>query len=177
MLRYVIAGAIALAAASAQAATVTPADLQGWTPANVRANGSVAIAATYAPAGEQGSLEFNTHTLVNGQDKADFAHSLNGTLGGLLDGGLSFDYLVDSSSTSPQHLAPALRLLFRNDAGKSGYLIWEDVYNGGSTLDSVDKDQWVANNILGGNFWMRTFSPGFTVEQYGVTLAGWAGGA
>lgn len=175
MLKYMIAGALALAATAAHATVVTPSDLQGWTPANVRTDASVAITGTYKPAGETGSLEFNTNTVTPGQDKADFAHAVNGTLGALINGGaLSFDYYVDSASTTASHLAPAFRLTFFDEAtNKSGYLIWEDTYNGGG----VPTDTWVSNDILAGNFWMRTFGPGFTVEQFGVTLADWANGA
>ncbi len=175
MLKYIVAGALALAATAAHATVVTPSDLQGWTPANVRTDATVGITGTYKPAGETGSLEFTTNTVTPGQDKADFAHAVNGSLGSLINGGaLSFDYYVDSASTTAAHLAPAFRLAFYDEAtNKSGYLIWEDVYNGGG----VPRDTWVSNDILGGNFWMRTFGPGFTVEQYGVTLADWAGGA
>lgn len=180
MLKHIFAGAaFALVATAAQAAVVTPADLQGWSAANVRANGAVAITGTYKPAGETGALEFNTNTAsaADTTDKADYVHALNGTLGDLLNGDLSFDYFVDSSSTVPVHLAPALRLFFQDDAsGKTGYLIWEDVYNGGAVGTSVTNDAWVSNDILAGNFWLRSFSPGFTVENYGVSLAQWAGG-
>ncbi|MEW5683459.1 MAG: PEPxxWA-CTERM sorting domain-containing protein [Pseudomonadota bacterium] len=175
MLKYMLAGALALAATAAHAAVVTPTDLQGWTAVNVLGAGTVAITDTYKPAGHTGSLEFSTG---GGSSKADFRHAVNGTLGDLLTGSLSFDYLVDSDSTVAKHLAPAFRLAYTDDAtGKSGYLIWEDVYNGGASGVPVDYDTWVSNNILGGNFWMRAFgSPSVTIEKYSVTLADWANG-
>ncbi|MBX3484571.1 PEPxxWA-CTERM sorting domain-containing protein [Phenylobacterium sp.] len=181
MMKHILAGAaLALVATAAQADVVTPADLQGWAPANVRANGAVEITGAYKPAGETGSLQFTTNTgsAADTTDKADYVHALNGTLGDLINGGaLSFDYFVDSSSTVPEYLAPALRLGFLDEAsGKTGYLIWEDVYNGGAVGTSVPNDTWVSNDILGGNFWLRSFSPGFTVENYGVSLSEWAGG-
>lgn len=161
--------------AAAQAETVTPTDLHGWQAENVRANATVGIDGTYAPAGESGALTFTTNMIVNGQDKADFVHALSGTLGDLVsNGGLSYDYFVSSASTTAAHLAPAFRLGFYDAAtSKSGYLIWEPVYNG---VSDVANDAWVHNDILGGNFWMRTFSPGNTIEQYNVTLADWASG-
>lgn len=37
-------------------------------------------------------------------------------------------------------------------------------------------DQWVTSDLMNANLWQRQFSPGFTVESYGVTLAGWTSG-
>lgn len=181
MMKFVLAGALALATTAAHATVVTPTDLQGWAAVNVRSEATVAITDTYKPAGQGGSLEFNTNPSSAGssQDKADFAHAVNGTLGSLVDGGaLSFDYFVDPSSETT-HLTPALRLAFYDDAtSKSGYLIWEDVYNGGSSGVSVTKGAWVHNEITLDNFWMRAFgAPSFTVEKFDYSLAEWAGGA
>jgi hypothetical protein len=180
MNKFVVAAALAMVAVSAHAADVTPSNLQGWGPANVRADGAVAITSTFAPPGQNGSLQFTTHTVTPGQDKADFVNYSFGnagtTLGALINGGgLSFDYYVSSATNGTiANAAPALRLAFTNDAGQFGYLVWEAAYNGGSG----PTDTWIHEDILADNFWMRDFIPGGnTVEQFNVTLAGWAGGA
>lgn len=172
MLKYMIAGALALAATAAHATVVTPSDLQGWSAINVAGAGTVAITDTYKPAGHTGSLEFSTG---GGSSKADFRHAVNGSLGDLIsNGALSFDFYVDSAGTAASHLAPAFRLAYYDElTQKSGYLIWESVYNGGGIVE----DTWMSNNILGGNFWMRAFgAPSVTIEKYSVTLADWASG-
>ncbi|NHC47022.1 right-handed parallel beta-helix repeat-containing protein [Motilibacter aurantiacus] len=163
-------------------AVVTPAAPDGWQAANVRTDASVAIT-TSQPRGAApdglGSLELTTSTVTSGQDKADYAKYwgvLPGrTLGDL--SALSYEFYRASSSTTAQHHAPAFRLAYRNAAGQAGYLIWENVYNGGSTSAPVPVDQWLARNIRNGYFWMRTFNPGFSVERYDVTLDQWRDGA
>lgn len=181
MLKFMLAGALTLAATGAYADVVTPTNLQGWSPANVRAEGSVAITSTYRPAGDNGSLEFNTgpSNASSGLDKADFVnYTISGTLGDLIsNGALNYDYYVNSSSTSPVHLAPALRLFFQTSNNETGYLIWERGYNTGGPVGVAPTDTWVSNDILGGNFWMRAFGPGRTIEKYDYSLADWAGGA
>ena len=101
------------------------------------------------------------------------------TLGNLTT--LSFDFLRNSSSNVAGHLAPAFRLSYaqqnaQTGAIESGYLIWENVYNGGSTSSAVATDVFKSNDILGGNFWMRAFGPGRTIEDFDVTLEQWASG-
>lgn len=178
LLAMSVTSAPALAAAST---VVTPAALGGWAPANVRENATVGISAD-APRGtapnDLGSLKFTTDTIVSGKDKADFQKIWGivpgRTLGSL--SALSYEfYRAGSSSGNQPFLAPALRLYYATPGGSTGLLIWEPVYNGYPA--SVPVDSWVPADIFGGNFWMRTFSPGFTVEQYGVTLAQWKAGA
>lgn len=171
--------ATALVGTYANAATITPSNTQGWQPANVRSNATVGIADTYKPAGEAGSLQFTTNTIVNGQDKADFVNYwgvvAGRTLGNISDVG--YDWYRASSSTTGQHQAPALRLAYQTEGGQTGYLIYENVYNGGSIASPVATDQWVDADATNANFWMRAFVPGRTIEQYDVTLAEWAAGA
>ena len=163
---------------------VTPNSPDGWQPANVRANATVGIG-TSQPRGDApnnlGSLEFTTNTLISGEDKADYAKYWGVVSGRTLGNisALSYELFRASSSTTAQHLLPAFRLAYATNEAtpKMGYLIWEHVYNGGNINTPVPTDQWLASDMLAGNFWMRTFSPGFTVEQYGVTLADWASGA
>jgi hypothetical protein len=170
-----LAGVLLAGAAQAAESVATPGNLQGWSASDIRATGTVGITGTYKPAGETGSLQF---TGAGSADKANYVHALSGTLGDLVNNtgaALSYDYFVDASSTTAAHLAPALRLVFFDDAtSMSGYLIYEPVYNG---VTDVTNGAFVTNNILGANFWMRTFAPGFTVEKYDYTLADWAGGA
>ena len=162
-------------AVSAQAAvvTVTPDNLNGWTPANLRGTGTVEITATY-PANGNGSLQFSS----NGPgDKADFANSWGVVQGRTLGNisALSYDYLRDPATAGVEPwLVPALRLQYLTTDLKSGYLIFEPVYNGTRTAPT---GSFVANDVLRANFWMRAFGPGRTIEQYDVTLARWASGA
>ena len=166
--------ASALAGTCAQAAviTITPDGMGGWTPANVRVDSSAAITGTNARNGN-GSVEMS---LANGSGKADFAlgwgYVAGRTLGNLDT--LGYDWYRASGSTAPRHLQPAFRLIYDADgnAGTSsdtGYLIWELEYNGRGVVDNT----WTSSNILGGNFWMRQFAPGNTIEHFGTTLAEW----
>ncbi len=158
---------------------VTPANPDGWASQNVNGGATVGIT-TSQPRGELpnnlGSLEF---TSPNGAGKADYVKYwptvTNRTLGNL--SALSFDLRRASGGTAGQHLLPALRLFYQTAAGETGYLVWEDVYNGGSTATAVPTDQWLSKDIFAGNFWMRAFGPSRTVEQYDVTLEEWKNGA
>lgn len=129
------------------------------------------------PRNGTGSVEMS---LTNGTGKADFVYGWNfvpgRTLGNL--NALSFDWYRNGTSTAAG-LQPAFRLAYDADGDSAttadrGYLIWEQVYN--PNVAAVVSDQWVSSNILGGNFWQRQFSPGFTVEDYGTTLVQWANG-
>jgi hypothetical protein len=167
--------AIATLSASANAAVVTPTNTDGWQQNNIRGTGTVAITGTYKPAGEGGSLQFTTSNSV---DKADYVKNW-GVVAGRTLGNISnvgYDWFRASSSTTAQHLAPALRLAYRTAANETGYLIYENVYNGGSTSAPVTTDAWVVADTTDANFWMRAFGPGRTIEQYDVTLSEWAAG-
>lgn len=174
-----IAAAATGASAHATTITVTPDDLgpglNTWNVANVREHSSAAISGTQARSGN-GSVEMS---LVNGNGKADYVYSwgyVDGrTLGNL--NALSYDWLRSSGGSAAAHLQPALRLSYDADGNPGtsfdrGYLVWEQVYNGGGLVE----DRWTTSDILGGNFWMRQFSPGNTVERYDVSLAEWIDG-
>ena len=170
----------------ALAVIVTPAAPDGWAPANVRADATVAIT-TAQPRSGNGSLEFTTNTVTPGQDKADFQKLWNATsfptrtLAGLT--ALSYEYYRASSSTTANHLAPVLRLYVVDATvgsptfGKYALLIWEPVYNGAAPIPT---DQWISQDILNGNFWM--FVPGGqsipsgVVQNYNTPLSGWLAG-
>lgn len=173
--------AVAVTGTCAHAATitVTPDDmgpgLNHWNVTNVRANSSAAITNTNARDGN-GSVEMS---LADGVGKADFAFTwgyvAGRTLGNL--SALSYDWYRAAGGTAAAHLQPALRLVYDADGNAAttddtGYLIWEQVYNGGGLVDGA----WTTSDIIGGNFWMRQFAPGNTVENYGTTLAEWMNG-
>jgi hypothetical protein len=192
-MNYLVLTSLALAFAAtgpahAAVITVTPAamtaspGLNAWYIANVRGTENGYTSATSAgitnsaPRSGNGSVEM---ALTNGSGKADFAYYwgfVGGNTLGNLDA-LSYDWYRDSASTAPSHLQPALRLAYDTDgdsktANDRGYLIWEQIYNGGGMVT----DQWNSSNILDGNFWQRQSSPGRTIEQYGTTLAEWMDG-
>ncbi len=171
---------LCLSASLASAATiVSPGNLQGWSPQNIRFTGTVAITTTY-PRNGNGSLRY---TQLTGADKADFeiyqlpdaGHPLGfGRLADLT--WLSYDNYRLSSSSVAAHLAPAVRLVIYEPASnKTSLLIWEPVYNGIST---VPVDTWNSYSIRDGYFWMRAFgSPSCTVENYNTDLNTWLSGA
>lgn len=181
IIMLVLGGTFATRAAHATSAltVATPSSPDGWVPANVRENGSVAIT-SWQPRGEapnnQGSLEFATNTITSGKDKADYVKNwgaMNGrTLGSLSE--LRYEFYRDGSSTTTAHFAPVLRLYYQTANNETGLLIWEQVYNGYS--GGVPTNTWVSADILGGKFWMRAFEPGRTVERFDVTLAQWVDG-
>lgn len=157
---------------SAEAQIVTPVNLNGWGPANVRTDASVAITGD-EPRSGLGSLKFSFVTVTPGQDKADF-EKIWGVVPGRTLGALSalrYEFYRASSSTTAGHFAPVLRLYYYNDVtGESGLLIWEPVYNGYGTITT---DTWISADIFTGNFWMRAFGPGRTIDDYNVSLAEW----
>jgi len=175
--------------ASAQATTivVTPQDmaapaLNSWYLANLRDTStgyatasSAAITNANARSGN-GSVAM---TLGDGAGKADFVYSwgfVEGRTLGNLDV-LGYDWYRSAGGSAPAHLQPALRLRYDADGDAAtrddqGYLIWEQVYNGGGLVNQ----QWTSSDILAGNFWMRQLSPGHTVENYNTSLAEWIAG-
>ncbi len=151
---------------------VTPNNLNGWGPANVRADAAVAITGD-EPRSGSGSLKFSFVTVTPGQDKADF-EKLWGVVPGRTLGALSalsYEFYRAGSSTTAAHFAPVLRLYYYNAVtGESGLLIWEPIYNGYGTIPT---DSWISADIFTGNFWMRAFGPGRTIDDYNVSLAEW----
>lgn len=161
---------------SAYAQIVTPVNLNGWGPANVRTDATVSITGNQPRAGT-GSLKFTTNTVTPGQDKADF-EKIWGVVPGRTLGALSalrYEFYRGSSSTTAGHFAPVLRLYYYNDVtGESGLLIWEPIYNGYGTITT---NTWISADIFSGNFWMRAFGPGRTIDDYNVSLAEWMANA
>ena len=186
-----LALAIIASATQVQAATivVTPADVgppafNRWYLGNFRdvSNGftsSTTAAITAAqPRSGNGSVEMSS---TDASGKADYIYTWGfvpgRTLGNL--SALSYDWYRDGASTAASHLQPAMRLNYDadGDAGTTddrGYLVWEQVYNGAGPYAT---DSWVSSDILAGNFWMRQFTPGHTVENYDTNLLEWINGA
>lgn len=128
------------------------------------------------PRSGNGSVELS---LTDGSGKVDFqyywGYDATRTLGTL--SALAYDWYRDSSSTNPNAQQPAFRLIYDADGDASttddtGYLIWEAVYQDGFTAPATT-DAWVSSDMLPGDFWMRAFSPGTTIEEYGISLAEW----
>lgn len=154
--------------------TTNPAaNLGQWGPINVRNGGSVALTCDN-PRNGDGSIAFGS---PSGNAKADFANYW-GVVAGRTLGNLSafsYEWYRDSSSTNPAVQVPALRLSYLTQAGESGYLIYEPVYNdypGGAPTNS-----WTSSNAFVGNFWMRAFGPGRTIDDYNISLAEWIANA
>lgn len=161
-------------------ADVGPAGLDRWYLDNFRdvstgrtSHTTAAITAANPRSGN-GSVEMS---LTDGSGKADYVYSwgfVTGRTLGNLDA-LSYDWYRSGTSTAASHLQPAMRLAYDADGdaattGDRGYLIWEQVYNGTTAIDS-----WVSSDIIGQNFWMRI--PGHTVENFDTNLAEWMAGA
>lgn len=174
---FALSGALiaAMSVSIASAETVTPASPQGWNAANVRSGGTVAIDDTH-PENGQGSLHLTT--TADPSSKADFVNSwgvVSGrTLGNIT--ALNYSFFRDAGGTAANYLAPAFRLsFFDQPTGKSGYLIFEPVYQS-SGNQPVATGSWIDTNMLSGNFWMREFGGSGTIEKYDVTLADWSSG-
>lgn len=168
----ILLSSVLLFALNVQATDVTPANPNGWVPANVRTNATVAITGAQPRSG-LGSLEFTTNTIVSGQDKADY-EKLWGVVPGRTLGNLSalsYEFYRSSASTTTGHFAPVLRLYYYNSAnGENGLLIWEPIYNGYSTIPT---NTWISEDVFADNFWMRAFGPSRTIDDYNVSLAEW----
>jgi hypothetical protein len=184
MKKFLIASvAAALLPVAAQAAEITPSNLQGWKAANVSGGASATITGTYTPpgAGQNGSLRFNAPI---SNSKADYVYSLSGqgvTLADIANSAISFDYYRSSTSTVAAHFLPALRFSFTNAEGKGGYLIWEGVYNG---VGALSTNSWQTATLTGDFFYQRTANYFFGVQTgttdaqvYDKTLADYLDGS
>jgi len=186
-----IAAATLLASTQAHAATITvlPTDVGApgfntWYLANYRgaSNGfsstTKAAITTANPRSGNGSVQMS---LTDLSGKADYTYTWgfdnSRTLGSLTS--LNYDWFRSGTSTA-SGIMPALRLLYDADGNAAtgsdqGYLIFEQVYNPNAA--SVVSDQWVTSNLMTANLWQRQFSPGFTVESFGVSMNDWISGA
>ena len=182
LIRAFLIAAASLGAAGAHATTitVTPQDMGGpdkWNLIYTSGTGSAAITDTNVRSGN-GSVEM---ALGQKDGKADFGYSWGYVAGRTLANldALSYDWLRSAGGSAVAHLQPAVRLKYDTDgkftAGNNdtGYLVWEQVYNGGGLV----VDTWTSSDILGGNFWMRQLSPGNTIYNYNTDLAEWMSSA
>jgi hypothetical protein len=181
----------------------TSVDAQGWLPANVRDDSTVAITTSQPRTGQvssQGdsSIEFSTTFVTPGQDKADYQliwqTSLTAidfpsrTLNNLTD--VSYEYYRDSSSSISANLHTPLRLYWLNDSNTPadptddtfGIFIYEAVYQPGF-VSPIATDSWISANIFSSEFWVFCSdcdpSPGMSsgvVQNYDLTLSDWASG-
>ncbi|MGA2140208.1 MAG: PEP-CTERM sorting domain-containing protein [Verrucomicrobiia bacterium] len=173
---------------NAGAVTTTPAapgaalDASGWYYNNVRNNGHVGIS-TANPFDGDGSVGFNATQGGGSSSKADIEYynivggvpqSL-GTLGNLTS--FSYDWYRNSGGTASQWLTPVLRLYVESpDLTKSGYLVFEPVYNAlGNNAAPVN--QWETDNIVTED--AHLWSSGSTLPNLGndygdaVKLSSW----
>lgn len=188
--RVLVAAVATLGVTAANAGTIivnhadigTGVKLDGWALTNHRDTAStVAEINGSNPRAGDGSVQMS---LTNGVGKADYVHYwgvvAGRTLGNL--NALSFDWYRASGGSAAAHLTPAMRLIYDIDGDVStrndvGYLVWENVYNGGQAGVPVTQDAWVSSDILGGNFWQRQTGNSLTVEHYGYDLADWMTGS
>jgi len=172
---FVFVVVLCLSAFVQAADTVTALDgSQNWY--KTERNGAVVAIETTQPRDGNGSLRQST---TGGADKAiaEFkTGSSLGTLGDLITGNnIAFDFYRDSSSTATGHLAPAFEFLVdaTGDGAPNCTLKWEAVYN---SYGTITENVWhETGNIAGANWWMYDFAVG-TIEDFGETLADWAGG-
>lgn len=95
-----------------------------------------------------------------------------GTLGDLQ--GVSVDMFKSSTPATPAPNTFAFRLNLGTSGGQPLALVWENNYNGNST---VALDEWINNfGIAAGNFWQRGNGANFNGGAQAVTLQDWVNG-
>lgn len=137
-----------------------------WLRQNVRAGSTAGITSTYPRNGDGSALV----TLGDSSGKADWVYAPTGGFGRLADlSALSYDWYRNASSTAPQHLHPVIRLMVDIDGNPAtttdiAYLIYEQVYNGGSTGTPVPTNNWVNVSVAPStNLWVS--QPGVGNEE------------
>ena len=165
------------------AASGAALDASGWYYNNVRNNGHVGISTT-TPFDGNGSVWFNATQGGDSSSKADIEfynfvgnvpQSL-GTLGNLTS--FSYDWYRNSGGSADPLDAPVLRLYVESpDFTKSGYLVFEPVYNALTGNLPAPVNQWETDNIVAEN--AHLWSSGTTLPNLGndygsqVTLSSW----
>lgn len=131
----------------------------GWYYNNVRAGGTVGIDNTYARSGNasvhmgggdnaKGDIEYLAGAVNIGGNF--YANQSLGALSSLTE--MHYDWYRSSASTNQRAQHPSMRVYLDRDGNLGtttdrGYLIFEVVYNGGSTNTAVPTDAWVTQNI------------------------------
>lgn len=166
----------------------------GWFYNNVRNSGIAGIDTTFARNGN-GSARLQTTLGPSGSSsKADFEYLATGTnLAGNFYAGsslgtlnqlssLSYEWVRASGGTANQHLMVAGRILIDADGNLAttndrGGLVYETVYNGGSTSTPVPTDTWVSENITANTF-LWNFGGGMSTATggYNKSLTDWVTG-
>ena len=166
----------------------------GWYYNNVRNNGVVGVDSTFARNGV-GSVHMQATQAGNASSKADIEYlsgavangngnySATTSMGRLADlSEMHYDWYRDSSSTTQQAQHASLRVFVDFDGNLAtsadrSYLIFELVYNGGSTAVPVTTNAWVSQSITASTYlWANnpgTDPNGGTAED--ATLAIWQG--
>lgn len=126
-----------------------PANLSGWYYSEVTGKDSFIGVNGNLPHDGNGSVYLQGGSKTS---KADIAFRPGGVLGLLSElTTLSYDY-IRTGGNAPAHYAPAIRV--KVTAGsKTGYLVWEPVYNGHPTNNPIDLNTWYTGDAIGGKFW------------------------
>jgi len=137
-----------------------------WYANNVRNGGGVGVTDTYARNGK-GSIEFSGPANAKADYEYYFSAANRFNLNSL--NALSFDYLRGASSSAGAQYHPSLRL-FVTDGTRSGYLVYEGIYNGQPT---ATVGGFVTNDVIGAKFWSTGSLPD-AAARYDRTLNDWA---
>ncbi len=136
-----------------------------WFANNVRSGASAGITTAYPDSGD-GSIQFTAPTGA----KADFEYYFSTGKTFLLSSlnALSYDLYRSSTSTAAAKYEPALRL-YVSDGNKSGYLVYEGIYNGQAV---APVDGFASFDVLSAKFWGTGNLPD-AFANYDRTLADW----
>lgn len=140
-----------LASVASNIIEVTPDNPMGWEEINVQGDGESKISDVVPD--QHGGNAYLAQSFSDSDGKTDFR--LLQSFGSVKDlSALAFDWYRDGSSTAPDHLTPAIGLYVADGNGNSWLLKWEGVYNGYTSGGSAaPTDEWVAEDLLGANFW------------------------
>jgi hypothetical protein len=152
---WLFVAVISMGAAQVHADSLGTAFFDSTSPANYSQNAD-------------GSIHLQT---FSSSDKAAVAFGNGGVLGTLGNiTGFSADFLKSSSTANPADDF-AIRL-FTNSGGTEG-LVWENNYNGNST---IPVGTWQSFDFKNGLFWERANSQNFDTNSNFQTLGAYAGG-
>lgn len=131
-------------------AIVNSGENTGWSYANVQRTDTYIGINGDLPRDGNGSVHFQSGG--SSASKADIAFNLGGAAGLLTQlTSLSYDY-IRTGGQAAAHFAPAIRIEV-TAKGKTGYLVWEPVYNDHPSNDPIDLNVWYHGDAIGGKFW------------------------
>jgi hypothetical protein len=172
LLSIAIALTVGVSAASATTVTsLTGTSSWGYAPGDdVKSGGSASIVASPSNDGD-GSLRITTDSSIAGSGNAKAYVGTGGSFGLLSDlQSLSFDFLRDSSSTTPADGSLAFKLFLSNGAS----LTWEYAYNHDASHPNVPTDTWQHVDLTTQNFWLRYAGTNYAFPVQVKTPSGWA---